>query len=107
MQPLPHLRAAMVQLDAPVLIYKDERACLVEHGRRERDAKLHRRHGDPALAVRMQPVIALDGVPPRQETAALFQLRPDSGDTLSVFDWLAIVRHLTFAVEVALSDQVR
>ena len=53
MHALAHLGAAMIYLGRAILVEQDERAGLVEVGRRERNAKLHRRHGQTALAMRM------------------------------------------------------
>ncbi len=61
MEPLPHLGAAVAQMDRAVAIDMHQRAGLVVPGRRERDAELHRRQRDALLqhrAVRLNASIA-------------------------------------------------
>ena len=50
MQALAHLGAAVVDRDAAILIDADQRAALVEHGRREGDTEFQRADGEAALA---------------------------------------------------------
>ena len=49
-QPLPHLGAAVIHLHAAVAIDQHQRAGLIEERGGERDAELHRRDGEAALA---------------------------------------------------------
>ena len=51
-QALAHFGAAVVHADRAVLVDVDQRAALVEHGRREADAELerHQRQAAPAVA---------------------------------------------------------
>ena len=51
-EPLPHLGAAVVQVDRAVLIDVHQRAGLVEMRGGERDAELHRRQRDAASSGR-------------------------------------------------------
>ena len=49
-QPLAHLRAAVIHLHAAVAINQHQRARLIEERRGEGNAELHRRDGESALA---------------------------------------------------------
>ncbi len=75
-QPLTHLGAAVVHLHAAVLVDQHQRAGLVVERRGERDAELHRRHRQPALAVRAAGVELVDLAPPLVEVARWRAARP-------------------------------
>ena len=64
-QPLPHLGAAMVQVDRAILIDMHQRARLVEVDEREADAELHRGQRKSALQDRGRRVERRDLLPPR------------------------------------------
>src|SRR5260370_35857550 len=68
-QPLAHFGAAMVHLDAAILIYKDQRPGLVEHGGSKRDTELYRCDGQSAFVMRRSRVEALDCLASRRKVA--------------------------------------
>jgi hypothetical protein len=59
-EPLAHLGSAVVHLEGAVAVEMQQRARLVEEGRSEGDAKLHRRDGDAALDARALSIEAVD-----------------------------------------------
>ncbi len=78
-QALAHLGAAVVHLHAAIAVDQHQRAGLIEEGRGERDAELHRRDGEAALAcadaLRLKRI---DRCAARVEVAGLLQLVPDA-----------------------------
>ena len=106
-QALAHLGAAVIHLHAAIAVDEHQRAGLVEEGGGERDAELHGRDGDAALAMRVRGVEAVDRGAARGEIAGRVQFVPDAFDARGVFDRLAVVRGVAFAIEVALAHDVR
>ena len=74
-EPLPHLGAAVVQVDRAVLIDVHQRAGLIEMRGGERDAEFHRRERDAALQRRARGVERLRLAP----ALAIVARRPRSG----------------------------
>ena len=100
-QTLPHLGAAVVDQHRAVLVDVHQGTRLVERGEVERDAELHRRDGQPALAVRMGGVVRRDLGLPAYEVAGRGHLLPGGDHPLGVADGLAVRRGLALGVEVA------
>jgi len=103
-EPLPHLRAAVVQMQAAVSVDVQQRAGLVEVRGGEGDAELDRRQRDALLEVGVVAVKVTHRRPPRLVVGTLFQL----GDDL--LNDVVLDRHvvggnvaLTLAVEVGLA----
>ena len=94
--PLPHLRAAVIHLHGSVGINQNQRPGLVEHGIREGNAEFDRRQGDAALAVRMRGVPSRDLRAAGGEVRPLFHIVPHLPDAV-VFDLLSVVRRVCLA----------
>ena len=99
-EPLPHLRAAVVQMHRAVGIYMHQRAGLVVVRGSEGDAELHRRQRDAALHVAAVVVEGRDRAAAACVVAALLQFGDDALDDV-VLDRLVIGRDVAVALLVA------
>ena len=105
-QALAHLRAAMIHLDGSIAVHEHHGTRLIEVGRRERDAELHRRHGNPALLVDISGIVAGDVSPPALERGGVLQPVPDARNAIGVTDRRAVVGRVARPVEVALAHDL-
>ena len=107
-QPLAHLGAAVIHLHAAVAIDQHQRAGLVEERRGERDAELHRRDREAALAMRVRGVERVDGLAARGELARFASAASQMVcDAVRVLHRLAVVRGVALAIEIPLAHHVR
>ena len=105
-QALAHLGAAVVDQHRAVLVDVHERAGLVERREVERDAELHRRDREAALAVRVGLVERRDLRRTTGEVAGVEHLLPGPVEALGVPHRLAVRRGLAVGVEVAAAQLV-
>ena len=106
-QPLPHLGAAVIEVDRAVLIDVHQRARLVEEGRGEGDAELDRRQRDAALEVAALGIERRDRLAPRAVVRRCLQRLDQLGRDV-VGHLHAVRRHVAAgAVEIGLAHVER
>ena len=107
-QALPHLGAAVVQMDGAVGIDMHQRAGLIEMDERERDAEHHGRQRDAALEDRALGVELGDFLATRAIVAGGFQLGDHRGQRVEILDDLVVGRHRAAgAIEIRLAHVER
>src|SRR5579871_4652417 len=104
MQALSHFSATMIHLDAAIPIDQDQSRTLIEKRRGEGNAELHGRDGQAALEMRVIEIPDLDLLPSLRKSARFLELAPDDVDSTRILDWLAIMRRISFAIKIALTD---
>ena len=97
MNPLPHLRAAVIHLHGAVLIKKHQRARLIQMRGRKRNPEFDRRDGDPPFAMRIFRIPFPQLFTARLKIALRNQLVPNALETI-VFDFLTVMCRVRFAV---------
>ena len=105
---LPHLGAAVVEMDRAVVIDVHQRAGLIVPGGGEADAELDRREGDALADDAAFRVVGENGGAPRLIVGGGFQLVDDAADDV-VGDLLVVGREVAplAAVEIQLADLER
>ena len=98
-QPLPHLGAAVIEMDRAVGIDVHQRAGLVEMDERERDAEHHRRQRDAALEDRALGVEFADRGAPRAIVARGLELVDHRRQRRAILDRLAVGRDVAAGAE--------
>ena len=107
--PLPHLRAAVVHLHGAVRVNQHQRTGLIEDGIGEGNAEFHRRECNAALAVRAGCVPGGDLRAAARQIGRRLEFVPDLFDPV-VLDLLSVVRRIGLAaavVEIALAHHFR
>ena len=93
-QPLPHLGAAVIEMDGAVRIDMHQCARLVERDQGEGDAEHHRRQRDAPFDERVRRIEGLDALAPRPVVAGSLEVVDDGGLGLIVLDRLPVGRLL-------------
>src|ERR1700691_431787 len=105
MQALAHLGAAMVDLNASVAVDQNQCASLIEERRGKGNAELNRCDRESALAMHARAVEAVDFLAPSVEIARVFHLSPDGLDAAGILHGLAVMRRVTVAIKILLTNQ--
>src|SRR5689334_21826981 len=101
MQPLSHLRPAVIYLHAAIPIDHYQSSGLVEECGGEGNSEFHRRDGDAALGMSVRAIEIRDSLAPLVELAGIEQRVPDRLDPGRVFDGLSVRRGIFLAVKIA------
>ena len=109
MQPLAHLRAAMIHLHGAVAIDQHERAGLIVSGVSEADPEFHGGYRKPPFARKMRGIPRGHGSFAGFKVRAIFQVLPDREQPV-IADLLAVVRRVGLSgavVKIALAHGPR